>query len=197
MPNPYSAKKKAQGKANPWAGRSNGNKPADAKPKTLGDLLRAKKKTKPLPQKQCKEDFYAGGLLYWNAKVTDGPYKGETLEKIVTPRGTVDVSNGDVTYTFHNRYGSWMADIGAGRMAELAWVAAALGTSMSQVEMYRHVSERFEAELKKQDRLTRDQQRILLERQAEEARKKSKAPKTPAKPAASSKKTNPYAKGKK
>jgi hypothetical protein len=68
------------------------------------------------------------------------------------PYGTVDVTNGDQTYTLHNRYGSWMHDVwnGNGAAAEPARVAAWLGIIMSQAEMGQKLTQRFEAELKKQ-----------------------------------------------
>lgn len=162
---------------NPWMGRfsEEASAPKKVSLKRLatgngkpGKPSLAGLKKKPLPQKQTKEDFYSGGLLYWNATVTNGVKEIEIAfePKPVRPVGTVDVSNGDQTYTFHNRYGSWMADVGEGRMAELARVANMLGTNMGQVEMYHHVRDRFEAELKVKGYLTIEQQQRKIEERA-------------------------------
>ena len=141
-----------------------------------GRISLAALKPKPLPSKKTKQDFYAGGLLYWDAQIVAGvddvPFDGQT----VRPVGTVNVSNGDQTYTFHNRHGSWMADMGGGRLAELAYIAAALGTNMSQVEMYEHVRDRFEAELKVKRILTVQQQRARIEEAQKKARARAKQP---------------------
>ena len=48
--------------------------------------------------KKSKLDFHRGGIRYHNVQQYEGYW-------------TVDVSNGDITYTFHNRCGSWMHDI--------------------------------------------------------------------------------------
>lgn len=135
-----------------------------------GKLSLAGLKKKPLPQKQTKQDFYDEGLLYWNATIINGVSEVPLDGVIVRPIGTVDVSNGDQTYTFHNRYGSWMADMGGGKMAELAWVARALGTNLDQEPMFRRVKARFDAELKAKKILDTDTQRNLIEERAKTTR---------------------------
>lgn len=75
-------------------------------------------------------DFQLAGVRFHNARQQDGHW-------------LVDVSNGDATYTLHNRYGSWLHDIdGEGRMAEPVRVARALGTGMSQLEVSQALGER-------------------------------------------------------
>ena len=174
MENPWLAKLKPKKVSLKSLATDNGHRPS------LAGLAKARKpslaslKVKPLPQKQTKQDFYAGGLLYWNAQITDHDSRGHD-NGVFRPVGTVDVSNGNQTYTFHNRYGSWMADMGA-KMAEPAYIANLLGTNMGQVEMYQNIRDRFEAELKVQKVPTMQEQR----RRVEEAEKAKRARKKPA-----------------
>ena len=156
----------------------NGKKPG--KPSLAG------LKTKPLPKKQTKQDFYAGGLLYWDATITGEASKG-MHDGVTRPIGTVSVSNGDQTYVFHNRYGSWMADVGA-MMAEPARVANLLGTNMGQIEMYQNIKDRFEAELKVKGILTTEQQRAAVEEQKAVQRSRT----TAAKKRAATNQANPW-----
>jgi len=65
---------------------------------------------------------------------------------------------------------------GGGMMFEPARVAAMLNINMSQVDMARALSRRFEAEMKKQGILTAGQQRAHAEAKAAEARKRSRKP---------------------
>lgn len=148
------------------------------KPAPGGKLSQlAKKKEKPLPKKQNARDFYEGGVLFWNAAVTGDTGVGYR-NGVRRPIGTVDVSNGDKTYTLHNRYGSWMHDIeqGEGMMAEPARVAIWLGLKMNQVTMAMLLTRRFEAELKQDGIKTVHQQRADIERAEAEARKRTKKP---------------------
>jgi hypothetical protein len=87
----------------------------------------------------------------------------------------VDVSNGDMTYTLHNTYGSWMANVGRSHnMMEMAAVSRAMGITMGTVEMYHNLVARFEAELKLLGVPTLAQQRREVERQHEAARKRTR-----------------------
>lgn len=135
------------------------------------------------PKPRVKEDFRIAGVLFSGAEITGEVYTGHR-QGMFRPVGSVDVTNGDQTYTLHNRNGSWMHDVyGGNTMAEPALVATWLGIDMSQIEMARALSRRFEAELKKQGVLTVTQQRARLEAEAAEARKR-KAVKPAPKPVA-------------
>jgi hypothetical protein len=71
-------------------------------------------KSKPLAviKNRSKQDFVSNGIRYHNA-VIEG--EGKTGE----PYGSVDVSTGDITRTFHNRYRAWFTDLdGEGHMKE-------------------------------------------------------------------------------
>lgn len=114
--------------------------------KAPGKLSLASVVKKPLPKKQNKRDFYSGGVLFWNAKHL-GDLTSGYRDGVSRPYGSVDVSNGDQTYTLHNMYGSWMADMGA-LMAEPARIASMLGIHMDQMEMFHCLQTRFLAELK-------------------------------------------------
>lgn len=165
---------------NPWVTKLGGGKKVSLKglardngkkPGKLAGL----NKPKPLPKKQSKRDFYHNGVLFWNAKILGEITKGYR-DGVSRPFGSVDVSNGDKTFTLHNRYGSWMADIRAGEvMAESARVAKALGINMSQAEMSRALATRFEAELKEQGVPTVHQQRVRVEEAAKIARARTAA----------------------
>jgi hypothetical protein len=128
------------------------------------------------PKERVKEDFRVGGVLFSGAEITDKVSVGHrdgTFRSV----GTVDVTNGDQTYTLHNRYGSWMHDVwGTANMAEPARVAAWLGINMSQLDMCQLLTKRFEAELKKQGIPNKQQQRAKIEADAAKARKRTKQP---------------------
>src|SRR3954447_19090495 len=128
------------------------------------------------PKPRVKEDFRVGGVLFSGAEITDRVSVGHrdgTFRSV----GTVDVTNGDQTYTLHNRYGSWMHDVwGTANMAEPARVAAWLGINMSQLDMCQLLTKRFEAELKKQGIPNKQQQRAKIEADAAKARKRTKQP---------------------
>jgi hypothetical protein len=150
------------------------------KPKTLAEL-RAQKQAMaivPLPEKpdnslagvkarklaaaSAKRDFTIGGLRYHNVVQENGYWK-------------IDVSNNDITYTMHNRYGSWMHSLSdrEGYMKEPAWVALALGTSVSQVDMARSLIARVEIEMKARGIPTHEE--ILRQREeAEKAERRKK-----------------------
>lgn len=68
-----------------------------------GGLGALRKKHEEARLRSSKLDFLENGLRYHNARVL-GEGKGG-------PWGTVDVTNGPVTVTFHNRSGSWFTDI--------------------------------------------------------------------------------------
>ena len=146
---------------------------AEKKPKTLAELramkqaqkragpssnglaaLRAKKQASKA--KASKLDFHRAGIRFHNVQQYNGYW-------------TVDVSNGDKTYTFNNRCGSWMHNVEGreGWMAEPARVARALGTDMSQVEMSQSIMHRLELELRERGIPTREQ---LLRQHEEEAK---------------------------
>ena len=129
------------------------------------------------PKPRVKEDFRVGGLLYSGAEVL-GEITAGHRDGITRPYGSVDVTNGDITFTFHNRFGSWMHDVweGGGVMAEPARVIEWLGVDVHHVDLQHAMTRRFEAELKKQGILTPHQQRAKLDADAAEARKKTKPP---------------------
>ena len=119
------------------AERSNG-----AVPKKHGlAALREAKQAEKTKQVKSKLDFSLGGVRFHGAVVHS---------KEGRPWGTVLMSNGDKTFEFHNRHGSWMCNIGAegGRMAEPAAVARVLGTGMGQLEVSQALMSRFNAEVK-------------------------------------------------
>jgi len=141
----------------------------EPRPKTLAELRASKKKQAPPPKpktlaeikaaKQFKRsarlDFRRAGVKYHNVQQLNGYW-------------TVDVSNGDKTFTLHNRHGAWYHDVGhEGRMAEPVRVARALGVSLSQLEISQALSYRLDRELKDRGIPTREQ---LLRQHEEEAK---------------------------
>jgi hypothetical protein len=150
------------------------------KPKTLAEL-RARKQAKQIvlmPEKpdnslagvkarklaaaSAKRDFTIGGLRYHNVVQENGYWK-------------IDVSNNDITYTMHNRYGSWMHSLSdrEGYMKEPAWVALALGTSVSQVDMARNLIARQEIEMKARGIPTHEE-KLRMQEEAEKAERRKK-----------------------
>jgi hypothetical protein len=129
------------------------------------------------PKERVKEDFRIGGVLFSGAEILGQITVGHR-DGMFRPYGTVDVTNGDQTYTLHNRHGSWMHDVwGENRMAEPARVANWLGLqNMGQLQMSQALSRRFELEMKKQGVLTPHQQRTKLDEQAAAARKRTPKP---------------------
>jgi hypothetical protein len=198
--NPWSrvAKPKPKGKLKLLGGKAKTNGVAPVKPSLAAlskgkptqvtpkpkPTLRSLVTTEPVvmerphqePKERVKEDFRVGGVLFSGAEVTDKVSVGHrdgTFRSV----GTVDVTNGDQTYTLHNRYGSWMHDVwGTANMAEPARVAAWLGINMSQLDMCQLLTKRFEAELKKQGIPNKQQQRAKIEADAAKARKRTKQP---------------------
>jgi hypothetical protein len=192
MANPWSRKAKRKPSLKRLA-KTNGNAPA--KP-SLAALSKGQSKPKPSlrklvttapvvierphqePKPRVKEDFRVGGVLFSGAEITDQRTQGyrDGLSRAI---GTVDVTNGDQTYTFHNRNGAWMHDVyGTNSMAEPARVAMWLGVQMDQLDMARALGRRFELEMKKQGVLTPHQQRLRLEEKAAAARKRAAKPTT-------------------
>jgi hypothetical protein len=176
--NPWSRALKKRKPSLKGLAKNNGHKPKPS--------LRALVTTEPPvmerpyqePKPRVKEDFRLGGVLFSGAQIT-GQQTAGYREGIFRPIGTVDITNGDQTYTMHNRHGSWMHDVwnGNGAMAEPARVAEWLGIDMHHVDISRALSRRFEAELKKHGTPTVHQQHARSEAQAVAARKH------PAKPA--------------
>jgi hypothetical protein len=124
--------------------------------------LRARKRLqKQQPTKRSKQDFAISGVRFHNVQQMPGYW-------------TIDVSNGDQTYTLHNRHGAWFHDIdhSGGRMAEPVRVAIALGTGMGQLEISQALTARLEAELKARGIPTREQRMRI--REQEEAAKRRK-----------------------
>jgi hypothetical protein len=131
------------------------------------------------PKPRVPEDFRVAGILFSGAEITGETTRGYK-NGMSRATGIVDITNGDQTYTMHNRNGAWMHDVWNNeRMAEPALVAHWLGIDMSQVEVSRALTRRFEAEMKKQGVLTTHQQRVKLDEQAAAARKRT-AKKPPA-----------------
>jgi hypothetical protein len=151
------------------------------KPKTLAEL-RAQKQAMviaPLPEKpdnsiagirarklaaaSAKRDFTRGGLRYHNVVQENGYWK-------------IDVSNNDKSFTLHNRYGSWMHSVPEreGWMKEPAWVALALGTSVSQIDMALALIDRVEIEMRARGIPTHDEILRQREEQAKAERRKKR-----------------------
>jgi hypothetical protein len=189
MPNPWSRKTKRKPSLKRLA-KTNGSAPV--KPSlaslTKGEphkpSLRGLVTTEPIvmerpyqePKPRVKEDFRVGGILYSGAEITDKVTVGYR-DGMFRTVGTVDITNGDQTYTMHNRYGSWMHNVwGTNRMAEPALVAKWLGIEGASVEVSHALTRRFEAEMKKQGIPTTHQQRAQLDAQALAARKRTKPP---------------------
>jgi hypothetical protein len=199
MANPWSRKAKAK-KITSLKGLAKTNGKAPVKP-SLASLTKGKPASKPKPslrklvttepvvmerpyqepKPRVKEDFRIGGVLFSGAEVL-GEITAGHKDGTFRPFGSVDVTNGDQTYTLHNRHGSWMHDVwGTNQMAEPARVAMWLGLqNMGQMQMAQALGRRFELELKKQGVPTTHQQRLKLEEQAAAARKRA-AKKPPAK----------------
>jgi hypothetical protein len=196
VPNPWSRTAKPKGKLKLLGSTAKTNGKAPAKPSlaalakgepkenkkvSLGAALGIKvpvfSRPHQEPKPRRKEDFSVNAVLFSGAEVTGEAVSGYR-DGMTRPVGTVDVTNGDQTYTLHNRYGSWMHDVwnGNGSMAEPARVASWLGITMTQLEMAKALSMRFDAELKKQGILNLHQQRARLEAKAAEARKRIKTP---------------------
>jgi hypothetical protein len=193
MSNPWSrgrpkSKAKAKPKANPWSRpKSNGQAPG-------GLLAGIGRKPKPVPKPLVKEDFREGGILFHNAHILGE--RRASRDGVVGRWGSVDVSNGDITYTFHNQFGSWMHNVeGSTMMAEPARVAMLLGIGLSQLDMSRYMTRRFESELRKQKIPTVAQQRSQIEaaaKAATEARKAAAAKPKPTPKAKAKPKPNPW-----
>jgi len=99
--------------------------------KALAALRQARKAS-------SQHDFNMDGILYHNVRVLGRVHD--------IPWGSVDLTNGDTTYTAHNRYGSWMV----GDPHEIDAVMkepASLGWG-DQVTLCTNLVARFEADLK-------------------------------------------------
>ena len=141
------------------------------RPKTLAELRASKQQAKPKTLAELKKakrnklDIIIAGVKYHNVQQVDGYW-------------TVDISNGDRTYTLHNRHGAWFHDLahGNGRMAEPVNVGRALGISDSQLDISMTLSRRLELELRARGIPTREQ--LLRQREEEAAAARRKARKT-------------------
>ena len=152
-----------------------------SKPKSLAEL-RARKQAQMIvaaPEKpdnsiagirarklaaaSAKRDVTIGGLRYHNVVQENGYWK-------------VDVTNNDKTFTLHNRYGSWMHDVEGrdGYMKEPAWVALALGTSVSQIDMAQNLITRVEKEMQARGIPTAEERARQREQEAIAERKKKR-----------------------
>jgi hypothetical protein len=110
-----------------------------------------------------KLDFTVDGMHYHDARIHNHD---------VRPWGTVQVSTGDFTFEFHNRFGSWMHDLDQnGRMAEPAAVARHMGTSASQLEVCQSLTERFYRQLKAEGVPTPEERIRQREEQARKQRR--------------------------
>jgi hypothetical protein len=129
------------------------------------EALRARKRSQK-KGKKSKNDFAIGGVRFHNVRPEYGYWK-------------IDISNGDLTFTMHNRHGSWMHDVigHAGWMAEPARVAKALGTNMGQLETSQALSRRLELEFRERGIPTREQAQRIKEEQALAARRKKRGKK--------------------
>lgn len=144
------AKKKAQARKGGALGKlkakSNGKAPAGALKKGALGKVRQQRLL------SVEGDFKDNGLVYHNAH-----FQGRTASG--RPYGVVDVSNGDKTFTFHNRFGSWFHDVDEGKMKEA-----------KSFEITARLQARFDKELKLQGIKTAAEL-------AEEERKKAEAQK--------------------
>lgn len=142
------------------AKKQTNNKP---KPKSLAELRKAKLKQ---AARSSKLDFHRGGIRYHNVRQMNGYWY-------------IDVSNGDKTYALHNRCGAWMHDVEGreGWMKEPAWVARALGTDVSQLEIGQALIHRLELELRERGILTPEQQRRKNEEEAKAKKRAKRQPK--------------------
>jgi hypothetical protein len=114
-----------------------------------------------------KHDFTLDGIRYHDVHVYNG---GD-----VRPWGTVHISNGDMSFKLHNRYGSWMCDVDHdGRMAEPAAVARALGVNLSQLEVAQALTARWYAELKARGIPTPEERIRMREEEARQHRRQGK-----------------------
>ena len=139
----------AELRAQKKAASSNGKKP-----KTLAEL-RARKQAQ-----SSKLDFHVGGVRYHNVR-NHGHW------------WSIDVSNGDTTYTLHNRHSAWFCDTGKeGVMAEPVQVARALGTDLTQLAISQALSERLEREMRDRGIPTREELLRQHEEEAKAARRK-------------------------
>ena len=145
------------------AKRVNGS---DPKPKGALAALAKKKKRGPAlaglrakRQMSSQQDFRDGGITYHNCRI-----KPERLND--RPWGTVDVSNGDITFTFHNRHGAWFHDVPGkdGYMKEPV-----------NFEITRNIQRRWDRELKAQGIPTATELRAQREAAEREAEKKKQA----------------------
>jgi len=105
-----------------------------------GGLAALRKQREQRMKLNSKLDFSVDGISYHDARIHNPEER---------PWGTVKISTGDVTFEFHNRFGSWMHNVNQdGRMAEPAAVARAMGTSASQLEVCQALTERYYKQLK-------------------------------------------------
>ena len=110
-----------------------------------------------------KLDFTLDGIRYHNAHIHNREER---------PWGSVSVTNGDMTFIFHNRYGSWMCNIDGSLMAEPAKIARAMGTHATQLEVAQALTARYYAELKAQGVPTPEER---IRQREEEARKQRRS----------------------
>jgi hypothetical protein len=104
-----------------------------------GGLAALRKQRSGERKTNSKLDRTFDGLRYHNVRI---------VEEFPHPWGRISITNGDRTFTFHNHYGSWLADLGEGRLAEPAAVARALGTKATQLEVATILQDRWYAALK-------------------------------------------------
>jgi len=132
-----------------------------------GGIAAARKRHSKRVKISSKLDFNLGGILYHSARIHEG--------RNGRPWGEVSVTNGDRTYVFNNRYGSWMHDLhDSGRMAEPAAVAKHMGVNISQVDFSKALIERFYKQLKAEGIPTPEERLRIREEQALAERRKRK-----------------------
>lgn len=112
-----------------------------------------------------KNDFTVSGVKYHDCRILGRTKQGR-------PFGSVQITNGDQTWTAHNRYGSWMIGdpAGEGVMREPATLHVG-----SQIEVCGNLIARFDAELKSRGIKTAAQLRAEREEQEKAERKKREA----------------------
>jgi len=140
------------------------------RPKTLAELRASKRKPEAKPEarpktlaalKKSKQDFSVAGVKYHNVQQMNGYW-------------TIDMTNGDRTFTLHNRHGAWFHDLahGEGKMTEPVNVGRALGIPDSQLAISEALQTRLDRELKARGIPTRAQLARQHEEEAKAARRK-------------------------
>lgn len=123
-----------------------------AKKKKVNPLVEARARRALIAKASSKLDFHVGGILFHNC-VQWGNY------------WMVDVSNGDETVTFHNRYSAWFTDVPGDKMKE------------PPRDIHLNLQRRYLDELASRGIPNREQRIAARELEAREKKKRTRAPK--------------------